>query len=150
MEQISAKLASGNTVTASKYSISVTDQAGAPVSTIDASTVTGVRRDGTNVIASRADGSSTGFEMATIDDAGIFESGLRSLRGVAETMVKVYTNHEQYQSDAVVLASAGWSVANVTERQPPIGCLRGCVLGLMSLVWRPKPELVVTYSRKPS
>lgn len=64
-----------------------------------------------------------------------------------ETIVRTYKSQGEFQNDAQRLARDGWTVSNTMERQPGTGCLRGCTLGLMALVWKPKPQIVVTYSR---
>lgn len=68
-----------------------------------------------------------------------------------ETLVRVYKSPDAYRRDAAQLARQGWAVVNTTDRAPRAGWMRCCFLGFFALVWRPKPELVVTYSRvKPS
>ena len=64
-----------------------------------------------------------------------------------ETMVRTYKSQAAYQRDSARLAADGWRVVTVTEQQPSPGCARGCLLGLMALVWKPKPYLTVTYER---
>lgn len=64
-----------------------------------------------------------------------------------ETMVRVYKKPDEYQRDAQRLAAQGWIVANTMERRPRAGCARILTLGLFTLVFPPKPELVITYSR---
>ena len=64
-----------------------------------------------------------------------------------ETLVREYKSQGAYQADARRLAGQGWSVQNVVERNPRSGCVRGCLLGLLALVFRPKPTLIVTYQR---
>lgn len=64
-----------------------------------------------------------------------------------ETMVRVYKSPDAYRREAEKLAKQGWVVSNTTERNPRAGCGRMIFLGLFALVFRPKPEIVVTYSR---
>lgn len=64
-----------------------------------------------------------------------------------ETFVVVYTSPKQYAQDAQRQAASGWVPLTVTERSPRAGCFRIFTLGLWSLVFPPKPELVVTYQR---
>lgn len=65
-----------------------------------------------------------------------------------ETQVKEYKDSDDYQRDAKKMAEDGWTVQTVTERQPNAGCMRCCFLGLFALVLKPKPTLIVTYTRK--
>lgn len=63
--------------------------------------------------------------------------------------VKRYKSDKQYRKDAVVMAQAGWEVASVTSEQQRSGCGRIIMLGgIGALIWKPKPQLVVTYQRK--
>lgn len=65
-----------------------------------------------------------------------------------ETTVKVYRSSKDYQTDAQHMAQQGWTVSNVTENRPRSGCIRVfLLLGIFALVFPPKPEIVVTYSR---
>lgn len=64
-----------------------------------------------------------------------------------ESMVRVYTSAEDYGKDAKKLANQGWSVSNVTHRQPRAGCGRIIFLWWLTLLRPPKPELIVTYTR---
>lgn len=65
-----------------------------------------------------------------------------------ETIIRIYRKPDEYQRDAQRLSRDGWSVSNVTERRPRSGCLRVfLLLGFLALVFPPKPELVVTYTR---
>ena len=64
-----------------------------------------------------------------------------------ETQVGIYSNPNNYARDAKRLAQSGWVPISVTERRPRAGCLRIVTLGLWTLVFPPKPELVVTYQR---
>jgi hypothetical protein len=64
-----------------------------------------------------------------------------------ETMVRVYTGNKAYQRDAEKWARQGWRVATVTERRPRRGCIVSILFLVPSLIFPPKPELVVTYER---
>lgn len=64
-----------------------------------------------------------------------------------ETRVKNYSSPGAFNRDAGKMARDGWSVVSTTERQPRAGCLRIVTLGLFTLIFPPKPEIVVTYSR---
>lgn len=66
----------------------------------------------------------------------------------AETMVRTYPNPDAYQRDARKLAGKGWSVSNTMERKPRAGCARILTLGLFTMLFPPKPEIVVTYVRQ--
>lgn len=63
------------------------------------------------------------------------------------TLVRVYKSTGQFQSDAERYTRNGWTVGSVTEHQPGSGLGRGLLLGLMALVWKPKPEIMVTYRK---
>ncbi len=65
-----------------------------------------------------------------------------------DVIVRRYKSQEHYQRDAVAMARAGYEVVSVTSEQPSTGCLRGCLLGLFALIFKPKPVLVVTYRRE--
>lgn len=69
------------------------------------------------------------------------------MTAASETMVRVYKNTRDYQSDAKKLANKGWSPTNTVERRPRAGCLRLALLWWLILLRPPKPELVVTYQR---
>jgi hypothetical protein len=64
-----------------------------------------------------------------------------------ETMVRVYKKPKDYERDAAKMAKDSWSAESVTERRPRSGIGRIATLGFGSLVFPPKPELVVTYAR---
>jgi len=62
--------------------------------------------------------------------------------------VKRYKTDQAYRKDAERLAAQGWRVTNVVSEQPRAGCLRIILTGgLGAIVWKPKPQLVVTYER---
>ena len=60
-------------------------------------------------------------------------------------IVKRYKSEAHYQRDAQHMLRQGYEVQSVVSEQPNAGCLRGCMLGLLALVFKPKPVLVVTY-----
>ena len=66
----------------------------------------------------------------------------------AEVVVHEYRDTPTYERYAQEMAELGWQVVDVTERQPRAGCLRIVTLGLWSLVFPPKPMLVVTYHHR--
>lgn len=68
-------------------------------------------------------------------------------KSATETMVRVYRGNAAYQKDATKLAKDGWNPTGMVERKPRAGCLRILTLGLFTLIFPPKPELVVTYRR---
>ena len=62
--------------------------------------------------------------------------------------VKRYKTDQAYRKDAERLAAQGWRVTNVISEQPRAGCMRIILTGgLGAIVWKPKPQLVVTYER---
>ena len=61
-------------------------------------------------------------------------------------IVKRYKDERAYQRDAQRWARRGYKVANVTSEKPRAGCGRILTLGLLTLIFPPKPEFVVTYS----
>lgn len=64
-----------------------------------------------------------------------------------ETMVRTYKSPDAYRKDAEKLARQGWTVSNTMERRPQSGCGRILLLGVFTLLFRKKPEIVVTYER---
>ncbi len=64
-----------------------------------------------------------------------------------ESHVVVYKNPKAYEKDAPKLAKKGWKVESVTERKPRAGIGRLLSLGFVTMIFPPKPELVVTYSK---
>lgn len=64
-----------------------------------------------------------------------------------DLIVRRYRSQAQYQHDARRMLRRGYEVASVTSEQPRAGCLRGCLLGLLALLFKPKPVLIVTYRR---
>lgn len=61
-------------------------------------------------------------------------------------VVKRYKNERDYQRDAQRMSKRSYHVVSVTSEKPRAGCLRIVSLGLFTLIFPPKPELVVTYS----
>ena len=64
------------------------------------------------------------------------------------TMVRTYTSTGAYNQDARKLERQGWRVINTVNREPRAGCLRILTLGLFTLIFPPKPQIVVTYRRQ--
>lgn len=63
---------------------------------------------------------------------------------IAETKIRVYATAGELDEEAAKLASDGWSVVNVTEHRATQGCFRLLMGGFL---FRPKPQLIVTYAR---
>jgi hypothetical protein len=63
-----------------------------------------------------------------------------------KSAVREYRSRREFESEAAAAAAVGWRVVTVTESQQRAGCLRGCMLGLMALVWKPKNKLIVSYA----
>jgi hypothetical protein len=63
-------------------------------------------------------------------------------------VMREYKSMDAYQRDAVKLAAQGYTVTAVTDRQQRAGVGRMASLGFFSLVWKPKPKLLVTYSKE--
>lgn len=61
-------------------------------------------------------------------------------------VVKRYKNDREYQRDAQRMTKRGYKVINVTSERPRAGCARLITLGIFTLIFPPKPEMVVTYS----
>jgi hypothetical protein len=62
-------------------------------------------------------------------------------------VVREYASQEAFQNDAVKLKARGYDVLSVNERSQNAGCLRILTLGLLALVVRPKPHIIVTYQQ---
>ncbi len=63
--------------------------------------------------------------------------------------VKRYKKERAYRKDAAMLAGHGWTVVSVTSEQQRSGCLRIILTGgIGALIWKPKPDFVVTYERE--
>ena len=63
--------------------------------------------------------------------------------------VKRYKQEKAYRKDASRMASKGWKVISVTSEQQRSGCLRIILTGgIGALIWKPKPDFVVTYERE--
>lgn len=63
------------------------------------------------------------------------------------TMVREYRDRKEFERDANKLARDGWVVVSQSERTQRSGCGRILALGLFTLLFKPKPLIVVTYSR---
>jgi hypothetical protein len=65
-----------------------------------------------------------------------------------EVVIRRYKSDKAYKQDAEKLARQGYSVHSVVSEQVRSGCLRIILLGgFGALIWKPKPQLVVTYKR---
>jgi hypothetical protein len=60
-------------------------------------------------------------------------------------IVKRYKNEKLYQKDAAKMTKKGYEVQSVTSEQPRSGCARWMFIGIFAAIFKPKPELVVTY-----
>jgi len=60
-------------------------------------------------------------------------------------IVKRYKSQKAYQADALRMKARGYEVASITSEQPRAGCLRIITLGIFTLLFPPKPVLIVTY-----
>lgn len=61
-------------------------------------------------------------------------------------VVKRYKDQKEYQKDAGKMTAQGYDIQSVVSEQPRSGCGRFVALGgIGALVFKPKPELVVTY-----
>ncbi len=85
------------------------------------------------------------------DVAGLIEA-IEILRSEASrdssVAVKQYSDPDEYQRDAREMASRGWTVKDVTNRESRAGLARIATLGLGALVWKPKATMIVTYVRE--
>lgn len=59
--------------------------------------------------------------------------------------VKRYESDAEYQKDANKMLKQGFEVLSVTSEQPRSRCMRILTLGIL---FKPKPQLVVTYQRQ--
>ncbi len=63
-------------------------------------------------------------------------------------IVREYESSQAFEDDASYLADQGWRVQTVTYKNERSGCLRGCLLMLFALIWKPVArQLTVTYTR---
>lgn len=65
--------------------------------------------------------------------------------GKRETESKTYKSSKDYENDSKRRIQDGWEVAGVVNNQPRSGCGRILLLGLFTLIWKPKPEITATY-----
>jgi hypothetical protein len=65
-----------------------------------------------------------------------------------KSAVREYKSRGEMDRDVARAAERGWRVVSATEMTQRSGCLRGCTLGLLALVWRPKAHFLVTFSRE--
>lgn len=70
---------------------------------------------------------------------------LRSRSRNKRILIRQYKSENAFRHDAERLANRGYIVATVTNQQPRAGCLRILTLGLFTLIFPPKPVLIVTY-----
>ena len=64
--------------------------------------------------------------------------------------VRRYRNEKEYQKDAGKMAAKGYEVQSVVSEQPRSGCGRILTIGIFAAIFKPKPELVVTYRLVPT
>ncbi|RLT40295.1 MAG: hypothetical protein DWI58_11265 [Chloroflexi bacterium] len=62
-------------------------------------------------------------------------------------LIREYKTQDEFQRDAALLRMADWRVASSLSRYPRAGCMRILTLGFWTLVFPPKPVLIVTYER---
>jgi hypothetical protein len=60
-------------------------------------------------------------------------------------VIRQYQSQNAFEKDARRMAKAGYVVQSVTSEQPRAGCGRWLTLGIFALIFKPAPELVVTY-----
>lgn len=60
-------------------------------------------------------------------------------------LVKRYKDERAYQKDAQRMVRRGYKVTSVTSEMQRAGCARILTLGIFTLLFPPKPQLVVTY-----
>lgn len=63
--------------------------------------------------------------------------------------VRRYKDEKAYQKDAGKMAAKGYEVQSVVSEQPRSGCGRILAIGFFAAIFKPKPELVVTYRLAP-
>jgi hypothetical protein len=151
-DEVVGQLYSRNRVRATLYTIEVVTPEDQREIVIDPLSVLEITREGTRLKLRRAE-DIINLDFISLDEAGTFERGLRAFRSQimtdrVETIVRTYSAQHDFNAHAAMLAQQGWVVSNVTEHQPATGCARGCLLGPMALVWKPKPELIATYTRR--
>jgi hypothetical protein len=64
-----------------------------------------------------------------------------------QTTVKTYASPTLFQKDSMRMQSQGWTVAHTTSHQPRPGVGRIVALGLFAGVFKPKPQIIVTWQR---
>lgn len=64
-----------------------------------------------------------------------------------DVLVREYATQEAYQAEAPLLAADGYEVVSTTTQSQNPGCLAIATFGLLSLLFRPKPHIIVTYRR---
>ena len=67
--------------------------------------------------------------------------------GKPHVVVRRYKTEREYQRDAGRMVKRGYRVAHVVSEMRNAGCMRWLTIGLFAIIFRPKPELVVTYQR---
>lgn len=68
--------------------------------------------------------------------------------GKRDTETKVYRSTKDFQRDSERRSRDGWEIANSVTHNPRSGCMRIIMLGgIGALVFKPKPEITVTYSK---
>lgn len=64
-----------------------------------------------------------------------------------ETTIKTYKTPKEFQKDQPKMAKQGWQVQNTSSHQPRPGLGRIALLGFGAMVFKPKPQIIVTYQR---
>jgi len=64
------------------------------------------------------------------------------------TIVRTYTSPGAYTKDARRMERQGYRVVNTVNQAPRAGCLRILTLGIFTMIFPPKPLIVVTYRRQ--
>lgn len=83
--------------------------------------------------------------LASIMDTMFWE--VKEVRMSSQTMVRTYRSSSDYAKDSAKLLSDGWTVLTVVTQQPRSGCGRILLIGIFAAVFKPKPEIVVTYQK---
>ncbi len=64
-----------------------------------------------------------------------------------DLIVRDYDSHEAYAREAPYMTQNGYTIVSVVETKQRSGCGRFFALGLLALVFPPKPHILVTYQR---
>jgi hypothetical protein len=63
-------------------------------------------------------------------------------------MIREYKTRKAFYLEADRLGTEGWHVENVAEVYDAPGLLRTMALGVLRALWKPHPQLIVTYRRR--